>query len=123
MQYVALWAITDDSRLSEAARGRLLAPGAVAFVSRASLWKIAIKHSLGRGEMPVGPADAARYFARSGFVELPVTWAHTLRAASLPPLHRDPFVRLLVARALEEPLTLLTDDVQVAAYSDALALV
>lgn len=115
--HVALWAILDDPKLGSGARRRLVDPSARVYVSAASVWEIGIKFALGRGDMPVSAADAAGYFARSGFEQLPVTWAHSQRVETLPPIHRDPFDRLLVAQALEEPLILVTHDDDVAAYS------
>lgn len=114
--HVALWAITADRRLSRAARARLTADDAEVFVSAASLWEIGIKHELGRGDMPVDADLAALEFRHAGFQPLAITWTHVRRSAVLPPLHRDPFDRLLVAQALAEPLVLMTHDVKVAAY-------
>jgi PIN domain nuclease of toxin-antitoxin system len=54
----------------------------------------------------------------SGFVELPVRSAHAAMLRDLPEIHRDPFDRLLVARALSEPLQLVTSDGHLAAYTD-----
>ena len=115
--HVALWAILDDPKLGSAAREWLTDPAAHVFVSAASLWEIGIKFALGRGDMPVSAAEAAGHFTRSGFEPLPVSWAHARRVETLPPIHRDPFDRLLVAQALEEPLVLITHDENVAAYS------
>ncbi|MCC6623981.1 MAG: type II toxin-antitoxin system VapC family toxin [Deltaproteobacteria bacterium] len=114
--HVALWAITADRRLTRPARARLTADDAEVFVSAASLWEIGIKHALGRGDMPVDAELAAEEFRRAGFRPLAITWTHMGRAAALPPLHRDPFDRLLVAQALAEPLVLMTHDARVAAY-------
>ena len=93
------------------------------FVSAASVWEIAIKHALGRGQMPVSAAMALQAFNDSGYRMLAVAASHAARVESLPLLHSDPFDRLLVAQALDEPLTLLTSDKVVAAYSDAVLLV
>ena len=77
------------------------------FVSSASAWEIAIKTVLGR----LAPRRTVREaVAESGFAELPVTFRHTERLLTLPPHHRDPFDRLLIAQALEERLTLVTRD-------------
>ena len=64
-----------------------------------------------------------RALAQSGFSELPVTAAHAARVAGLPPMHRDPFDRLLVAQALAEPMTLLTNDAALVGYSPLVELV
>ncbi len=118
--HVALWAIVDDPKLSSSARALLLSGGTRVYVSSASIWEIAIKHALARGDIPCSASEAATYFHQSGFLELPVTWAHARRVGQLPTIHRDPFDRLLVAQALEEPLVLLTHDETVASYSSAI---
>ena len=117
--HVALWAVSGDRRLSAATKRRLVAEGARVFVSAVTLWEIAIKHALRRGDMPIDADGATAAFGAAGFAELDVTWVHVRRVGTLPELHRDPFDRLLVAQALEEPLTLVTHDGQVAAYSDS----
>lgn len=114
--HVALWAVAGDRRFTASARQRVLGADQV-FVSAVSLWEIAIKHGLGRGDMPVSADIAAAELRAAGFEELPVGWRHVQRVAALPQLHRDPFDRLLVAQALEEPLIFVTHDDAVAAYS------
>lgn len=121
--YVALWAITDSPRLAARARELIQAPGNTLWVSVASLWEISIKHSLGRGDMPVSGKDALGYFEQSGYRILPVEAEHVLAVAELPPHHQDPFDRLLVAQALTEPLRLMTHDAQIQRYSDTIIAV
>lgn len=121
--HVALWAITDSPRLSRRARDYLLSPSAVIWVSAASVWEIAIKHALGRGDMPVSGPDALRYFQASGYRLLAVDAAHAAAVGSLPAHHNDPFDRLLVAQALHEPMHLLTHDPQLPPYGDLVVAV
>ena len=121
--HVALWAITDSQRLSALARELIQAPRAHVWVSAASVWEIAIKHTLGRGDMPVSGKDALRYFQEAGYRLLPIEAEHAAAAGELPAHHQDPFDRMLVAQALVEPLRLLTHDKLVARYSDAIVLV
>ena len=121
--HVALWAITDSPRLPESARALIESPRATIWVSAASVWEIAIKHSLARGDMPVSGHDAVRYFEASGYRLLPVEAEHAVAVESLPPHHQDPFDRLLVAQALVEPMRLITHDATVARYSDTVLLV
>ncbi|MBL8398926.1 MAG: type II toxin-antitoxin system VapC family toxin [Candidatus Accumulibacter sp.] len=118
--HVALWAITDSPKLPPAARTLILSPKSAVWVSVASLWEIAIKHSLGRGDMPVSGQDALRYFRDSGYRLLPVDAEHALTVETLPAHHQDPFDRMLVAQALVEPMRLMTRDPQVARYSDSI---
>ncbi|MEJ7728773.1 MAG: type II toxin-antitoxin system VapC family toxin [Polyangiaceae bacterium] len=112
-----MWAFTGARRLSASARRALTAADAHVFVSSVTLWEIAIKHALGRGDMPVSADVAAEEFEAARFDELAITWSHVRCVGTLPDLHRDPFDRLLVAQSLVEPMTLLTHDARVAAYS------
>lgn len=121
--HVALWAITSDLRLSKAARDLISAPTNAILVSAASVWEIAIKHALGRGDMPVSGSEALGYFERSGYELLDVTPAHAAAVEALPPIHSDPFDRMLVAQALSEPLRLVTRDRVVVRYSDTIITV
>ena len=118
--HIALWAITDSPRLSPQARDLIQAATTTVWISTASVWEIAIKHSLGRGDMPVSGQDAVRYFRESGYLFLPIDVDHALAVESLPAHHQDPFDRILVAQALIEPMRLLTHDPVVARYSDTI---
>ena len=84
--------------------------------SAASLWEIAIKKTLGREDFRVEPRLLRRGLLDNGYTELPVTSQHAVSIDSLPPLHKDPFDRLLLAQALSEGITLLTADAQLARY-------
>ncbi len=118
--HVALWAITDSPKLSRQARELLQTPQASIWISVASVWEIAIKHSLGRGDMPVSSQDAVRYFRESGYRFLTIEAEHALALESLPTHHQDPFDRILVAQAMVEPMHLLTHDATVALYNDTI---
>ena len=121
--HVALWAITDNPKLPQKARDLITSPKSTVWVSVASVWEIAIKHGLGRGDMPVSSQDAARYFQESGYRFLPIEAEHAIAVAELPAHHHDPFDRILVAQALVEPMRLMTHDQQVARYSDTTILI
>lgn len=118
--HVALWAITDSPQLPQKARDLIQAPKTTVWVSAASIWEIAIKCGLGRGDMPVSGHDAVRYFQESGYRFLPIDVEHALAVESLPAHHQDPFDRILVAQALVEPMRLMTHDPLVARYSDTI---
>ncbi len=120
--HVALWAIADDARLPKLARGLILDGQNEIFVSAASVWEIAIKHSLARHDMPVSGKQAADWFQSAGYVLLSISAAHAAAVEELTPHHADPFDRLIVAQALTEPLRLLTHDRTVARYSDTIIL-
>lgn len=121
--HIALWAIADSPKLPMPAREIITLPATEVYVSAASVWEIAIKHSLGRGNMPIAGADALRYFTEAGYILLPVAAEHAAATEALPPIHADPFDRILVAQAFTEPLKLLTHDATVARYGDQILLV
>jgi len=121
--HVGLWAITGSSRLNAAARSLIQAPANQIHVSAASIWEIAIKHSLGKLGMPISGSEAIEWFTKAGYAFLPVNAAHAALVESLPAHHTDPFDRMLVAQALAEPMRLMTHDALVAKYSDTTILV
>ena len=116
--HVALWALVDSPRLSASARELILTPGNTIWISTASLWEIAIKHGLGRGDMPISSQAAIAYFRDAGYSFLPVGPEHAAAVETLPPHHRDPFDRMLIAQAQVEPMRLLSHDAQIARYGD-----
>jgi PIN domain nuclease of toxin-antitoxin system len=117
--HIALWAVTAHASLSPQARKIILEADEV-FVSVASTWEIAIKHSLGKGDMPVSAAQALQAFTDAGYAMLDIHPQHTLKVEALPPIHKDPFDRMLVAQALCEPLILVTRDPMVAQYASGI---
>jgi len=118
--HVALWAITDSPKLPKKAREMIESPKSTIWISAATVWEIAIKHSLGRGDMPVSGRDALRYFRESGYRFLPVEPEHAAAVEDLAAHHADPFDRILVAQALVEPMRLITHDPMMARYSDTI---
>lgn len=118
--HVALWAITDSPKLPKKAREMIESPKSSVWISAATVWEVAIKHSLGRGDMPVSSLDALRYFRESGYRFLAVEPEHAAAVEDLPAHHADPFDRILVAQALVEPMRLMTHDPIVARYSDTI---
>lgn len=118
--HVALWAITDSPKLPLKARDLIASPRTNVWISTASIWEIAIKHSLSRGDMPISGHEALRYFSESGYRQLPIEAVHAVAVEDLPAHHNDPFDRILVAQALVEPMRLMTHDALVALYSDTI---
>jgi PIN domain nuclease of toxin-antitoxin system len=118
--HVALWAITDDKRLSAKARELIAGPRTTVWISAVSLWEISIKFGLGRGDMPVSGKEALHFFRDSGYRFLNIEPDHAIAVGELPLHHQDPFDRLLVAQALVEPMRLMTHDALVARYSDTI---
>jgi PIN domain nuclease of toxin-antitoxin system len=112
-----LWMVAAPDRFTPEARERLESPKTDLYLSSASVWEIVIKHALGRLHLPTRPAEylPSRVVA-TRTTPLPVEHGHALRVGELPPLHRDPFDRMLVAQAQVEGLPILTADPQLAAY-------
>ena len=121
--HVALWALTDNRKLSRKARALIQDPQNDIYFSAATIWEIAIKHALARKDMPVSATEAQKYFAAAGYIELPVHAHHAAAMESLPGHHADPFDRILVAQAQYEPMKLLTHDRQLIAYGQSIEFV
>lgn len=113
---VLLWAASAPDRLSARARALLSDEDNELCFSAASLWEVAIKSSIGRDDFDVDAGILRRGLLENGYTELPITGEHAARINALPPLHKDPFDRMLVAQATVEAMTLLTADAQVARY-------
>jgi PIN domain nuclease of toxin-antitoxin system len=111
-----LWAALDDRRFPAAAATLLGDPANELHVSAATIWEVAIKTSRGNPSFQVDPLAFRRALLNSGYIELPITGEHAVAVSSLPPLHKDPFDRILIAQATVEGITLLTSDRQVAKY-------
>jgi PIN domain nuclease of toxin-antitoxin system len=116
--HLLLWAASAPERLSTKARGLLLAADNQLMFSSASLWEIGIKRSLGRADFNVDPRRLWRMLLVNGYRELPITCEHTIAVNDLPPLHKDPFDRMLVAQARVDGLLLLTVDKALAKYGE-----
>ena len=116
--HALLWWLTDDAQLSATARQWLGDEGNQVLVSAVSAWEIATKQRLGKLQ---GIAPVADWYsdlvAADGFLHLPVTHAHALRAGAYAMAHRDPFDRMLAAQAELESLPLLTCDAALAAFA------
>ena len=111
---VLIW--WDEGRRIAAEARQAIEEADAVYVSAASAWEIAIKTALGRLRSTRTVEEAA---SDSGFLELPVTFRHAERVTRLPPHHRDPFDRMLVAQAAVEELTLVTRDPVFARYGVA----
>ena len=113
--HVALWWLAGQ-QLAPEARAAIRDPTATAVFSIASVWELSIKQGLGRLLLP---ADYLDVLADEGIDLLGIEVAHARAVRDLPPLHRDPFDRMLVAQAQVEGLTLVTRDPQVSQYDVA----
>jgi PIN domain nuclease of toxin-antitoxin system len=114
--HLLLWAAGQTEKLSTKARRLLDDRNNELFYSVASLWEIVIKRALERADFRVEPHLLRRGLLDNGYGELAIVGEHTLAVGDLPPIHKDPFDRILVAQARVEGFTLLTSDAQVAKY-------
>ena len=112
-----LWAAGGSARLPAEARALIVDPETEPVASAASFWEVAIKHAIGRADFRVDPRLLRRGLLDNGYAELPVTGTHAVEAGGLPPLHRDPFDRMLIAQARIEGILLLTADRTLTRYS------
>ena len=113
---LVLWAAGIPERLPPETRSLIDDSATELIVSTASLWEIAIKSGLGRPDFSVDPHLLRRCLLENGYEELPVSGAHATVVDLLPPIHRDPFDRILVAQAQIEGITLLTTDEIIVSY-------
>ena len=121
--HLLLWVAGEPDRLPERVRLLVEDPATDVLYSVASLWEIAIKSGLGRPEFSVDPRVLRRGLLENGYTELPVTGAHAVAVDLLPPIHRDPFDRMLVAQAQIEGITLLTADTTLGLYQGPIEVV
>jgi PIN domain nuclease of toxin-antitoxin system len=113
---VAIWALLDDPRLSKTARDLLGNPANECFFSVSSIWEIAIKRALKKPDFLYDPREIRRQLISNGYDELTIQSRHAVEVDSLPPIHKDPFDRMLIAQAMVEGIILLTADASIARY-------
>ena len=121
--HIFLWAAYEPDRLSAKAIALLNDSDHELLFSAASIWEIAIKNGLGREDFKVDARLLRRGLLDNDYGELAITSEHTVFLENLPPIHKDPFDRILVAQAMVEGITLLTADSIVAKYPGPIQLV
>ncbi len=114
--HLLLWAAGEPERLSAQARKLIDTPDNELLFSAASIWEVAIKRGLGRPDFKVDARLLRRGLLDNGYSELPIVSDHVVATESLPPIHKDPFDRVLVAQATVEGITLLTTDSVISQY-------
>lgn len=114
--HLLLWAYDHPKQLPKAASVLLTDLANDLLFSAASIWEVAIKRSRIGSAFTVDPLRLHRALLNNGYAELPIASEHTIAIQNLPPLHKDPFDRILIAQATVEGITLLTSDRQVAQY-------
>jgi PIN domain nuclease of toxin-antitoxin system len=121
--HLLLWAAGQPNRLSSTARKLVENPAHELLFSAASVWEVAIKRGLGRDDFQIDPRLLRRGLLDNGYSELPILSEHVVAIESLPPFHKDPFDRLLIAQATVEGFALLTSDSVVARYRGPVRMV
>ena len=117
-----VWRLLDDPRLPQSTNDLIDDMSNQIFLSSVSGFEIATKFSVGKLKLPTDAANFIRIgIEENQIVELPLVMRHTVGVANLPLIHRDPFDRLLVSVALDEDMTLLTDDAEIRKYALKLA--
>ena len=114
--HILLWAAGQPEQLPAAARSLLDDFQNELVFSAASIWEVAIKRGLGRDDFRVDPRLLRRGLLDNLYQELPITSQHVIAIDSLPPIHKDPFDRILIAQSITEGIILLTADPRVAEY-------
>ena len=115
-----LWLTITPERLSAAARDIIEDRSNELSFSAISIWEVAIKRSLDRADFQVDPRELRSVLIEEAYRELPFTSLHAIGTEALPPVHRDPFDRALLAQAAQEGLTLLTSDRELGRYAGTL---
>ena len=121
--HVLLWAAGEPDRLSDETCALLGDPGNVPLFSAANMWKIVIKSGLGREDFQVNARLLRRGLLDNDYEELPIRSEHAVAIDALPPIHGDPFDRILIAQATIEGIELLTTDEVVASYPGPILMV
>lgn len=114
--HLLLWAAGQPDRLPAAIQSMIDDSENELMFSVASLWEIGIKSGLGRADFNVDPRLLRRGLLDNGYDELTITGQHAIAVTALPPVHKDPFDRILVAQSAVEGILLLTADPIVARY-------
>lgn len=121
--HILAWFAEDAAELTIEMRAIIENDDNILFFSPASIWELAIKKALKKANFRLEPRVLHEALLANGFEELAVTSVHALMVETLPPIHKDPFDRLLIAQAIHEEMLLLTSDAIVAQYEGPIRLV
>ena len=116
--HIFLWFISGDAQLSTNGRDSIRDPGNEVYLSAVSIWEAIVKYQLGKLSLPETPET---YLPKQRdlhqIASLDLNESSVVQLAKLPPLHRDPFDRMLICQALENKLTIATVDTAIRAYA------
>jgi PIN domain nuclease of toxin-antitoxin system len=115
--HILLWACAAPSSLPPEAIRLIEDRSNELFFSAASIWEVGIKSAMGKASFRFDPAVLRRALLDADYQELAMTGQHGIAAAALPPIHNDPFDRMLIGQALTEGFVLVTKDQAIAKYS------
>ncbi|HEX6464851.1 MAG TPA: type II toxin-antitoxin system VapC family toxin [Vicinamibacterales bacterium] len=118
-----LWSAAHSARLRNEVRELIEDADNDVYYSAASIWEIALKSALRKRDFRVDIVALTDSLPSKGFSELPITARHAAAVSQLPPIHRDPFDRVLVAQSVNEPMVLLTTDNVLYAYGPTIRVV
>jgi PIN domain nuclease of toxin-antitoxin system len=121
--HLLLWSTVRPGLLSAAGKALIENPENEVIFSVVSIWEIAIKNAKGYVDFRVEPRSFRQDLLQLRLTELILSGEHTVAVAGLPPIHKDPFDRILIAQAMVEGITLLTADPKIAQYSGSIQLV
>ena len=121
--HIALWALSDDDRLSKKARRLIFDTENTIYYSSVSVWEILLKNESPRNNLTLTPGDFIRYCEEAGYHQLSMTGKHVVEAEGLkisnPSInHKDPFDRMLLAQAKSEKCFLMTSDEKILMYKE-----
>ena len=114
--HLLLWVAVDHPHIKSRTRSILNNPENELLFSVSSIWEIAIKRGQQRTDFLFDPREIRRLAIENGYQELPILGQHAVAVENLPPIHKDPFDRILIAQAIVEGITLLTADLVIAQY-------
>lgn len=108
--HVFIWWDSDVTRISPTAMAAIQDRNNSLFLSPVSVWEMAIKSQLGKLQLSLPLSEMVSQQQANGILELPVTLSHAMALEQLPPIHKDPFDRLLIAQAKAEGAELISAD-------------
>lgn len=114
--HLLIWAADDIKRVSPDARVLMADTENELLFSVVSIWEVAIKCGLNRPDFQVDARKLRRGLIDNGYIELPILGEHAVAIDGLPSIHKDPFDRMLIAQAMVEGVTLISNDATVARY-------
>lgn len=121
--HLLIWSAGRDDLMTAKADRIIKDPANTLWFSVASIWEVAIKRAQNRPDFRTDPGTLRAGLLANGYLELPVEGRHCLAIPTLPPVHGDPFDRMLVAQAMTEGMQLLTADRRVAEYGGPVRMV